>query len=440
MLKRIFTIALFTGAAQLFVIFALKYISQNSSPEQVKAIGQIDSLILFIMNVIALGLQPAAMRNLALTENWKQEYLHTQAARLTLSIFIAAFALLAFIDSYYLAFLIAPLLALSGDYALYGRGLPVKGAIIAFARTVIPFLFILLIINKTSWPIHWIYFIGLLLIYLVSNFFISLFIRPTGFPRFDLRSLKMYFATLPLGLVSLGLYFIGMGVILAAQYFYKDEVIATAFVGLKFYIIFKGVLRIIHQAFLKEMIKDEVCLKIDQLSSLMGLAFLTFIISFPNTFITFFFGAKYLPEKNYFILIAASAFIYSLFSSFTTRAMLDRKDKPYAITTTSAALITLITCVVLSFSMQSSLSIGISIIIGELVFATGMLRLMNRKQLLKERLLFFTKNIPLLFIPFAAMLFIGDKEIIFFPALFVFCVTLFLLHRHKFTFSEPVAV
>src|SRR4026208_1846049 len=106
MLKRIFTIALITGTGQLFVVFALKYISQNSSPEQVKAIGQIDSLILFIMNLIALGLQPAAMRNLALTDDWKQEYLTTQSARLTLSIFIALFAFLAFTDQYYLAFLI----------------------------------------------------------------------------------------------------------------------------------------------------------------------------------------------------------------------------------------------------------------------------------------------------------------------------------------------
>src|SRR6185436_11384984 len=153
MLKRIFTIALLTGAGQVFVIFALKYISQTSSPEQVKAIGQIDSLVLFIMNVIALGLQPSAMRNLALTEDWKREYSDTQSARLTLSIFITLFALLGFIDQYFLVFLIAPLLALSGDYALYGRGLPVKGAIISFARSAIPFLLILVLIWQGSFSL-----------------------------------------------------------------------------------------------------------------------------------------------------------------------------------------------------------------------------------------------------------------------------------------------
>lgn len=436
MLKRIFTIALFTGTGQVFVIFALKYISQNSSPEQVKAIAQIDSLVLFIMNVIALGLQPAAMRNLALTEDWKQEYLNTQSARLTLSIFITAFALLAFIDSYYLAFLIAPLLALSGDYALYGRGFPVKGAIIAFARTVIPFLLIIFILNKEVWPLSWIYFTGLLLAYLITNLFISFYLKAFRLPQISIASLKMYISTLPLGFVSLGLYFIGMGVILVAQYFYSAPVLAIAFIGLKFYVIFKGILRIIQQAFLKEMIKDDVCLKIDQLGSLIGLTFLTFIIIFPNTFISFFFGSKYLPEKTYLILIAASAFIYSLFSSFTTRAMLDKKDTHYAITTTCAALLTLVVCVALSFFIAGSLSIGISIMIGELAFAAGMLRLMKRKQLLTERVLFIVKNIPLLIIPFAAVFAAGDKEIIFFSSLLAFSALLFLFHKNKFTFPE----
>jgi hypothetical protein len=70
MLNRILIIAFFTGAGQVFVVFALKYISHRSSPEQMKAIAQIDSLLLFMMNAIALGLQPAAKRNLALADEW----------------------------------------------------------------------------------------------------------------------------------------------------------------------------------------------------------------------------------------------------------------------------------------------------------------------------------------------------------------------------------
>jgi len=440
MLKRIFTIGLITGAGQLFVVFALKYISQNSSPEQVKAIGQIDSLVLFIMNVIALGLQPSAMRNLALADDWKEEYAKTQAARFTLSFFIAAFALLAFIDQYYLVFLIAPLLALSGDYALYGRGLPVKGAIISFARSAIPFLLILIFIWKEPFSLPWIYFAGLVLAYIITNSFISFFLKASRLPHLGIATLIMYINTLSLGIVSLGLYFIGMGVILVAQYFFSSPVLATAFIGLKFYIIFKGVLRIIQQAFLKEMILDEICLKVDQLSSILGLGFLIFMVCFPNSFISFFFGVKYLVDKNYFIIIAAAALIYSLFSSFTTRVMLDRKDKHYSITTISAASLTLVVCITLSFFWDNSLSIGISILLGELVFAAGMIRLMKRKQLLSERLLFIIKNIPFLFIPLAAVFIANDNKVAFLSALLIFVVTVFLVHKNKFSFQPPNSI
>jgi O-antigen/teichoic acid export membrane protein len=436
MLKRIFTIALFTGAGQLFVIFALKYISQNSSAENVKTIGQIDSLVLFITNVIALGLQPAAMRNLALTDDWKQEYINTQSARLTLSILFCAFALLAFIDTYYLAFLIAPFLALSGDYALYGRGLPVKGAVIALMRAVLPFSIVMLLAGQYYHSLSWVYFLGLLTTYMLTDILIAIFLKVPSWPFAKITSLKLYLKTIPLGIVSLNLYFIGIGVILVAQYAYTTPVLATAFVGLKFYVIFKGVLRIIQQAFLKEMVKDEICLKIDQLSSLLGLTFLVSVLCFPETFISFFFGQKYIGDKNYFILLAAAGFIYSMFSSFTTRAMLDRKDNHYAIVTTIAALLTLLACLAFSFIKSTPVSIGLSILIGELLFAIGMLRLMKRKQLAAERFFFLLKNIPVAVIPFTAMFVPGDKKLIFFLALFIFIASIFLLNKNKFSFTE----
>jgi hypothetical protein len=436
MLKRIFTIALLTGAGQVFVIFALKHISQQSSPEQIKAIGQIDSLVLFIMNIIAMGLQPAAMRNLALTDNWEQEYRKTQSARFTLSIFLILLTLLAFTDHYYLAFLLAPLLALSGDYALYGRGSPVKGAVIAFVRAVFPFAIVILLPGNENTGLQWFYLAALITSYFITDLFISAFLHQTFIPVFDLKSLKKYISTLSLGLVSLCLYFIGMGVLLVAQYFYPSPVLATAFVGLKFYVIFKGVLRIIQQAFLKEMQKDKVCLKIDQLSSLLGLSFLTFVLFFPDTFTRFLFGEKYIPDKNYFILVSIAAFVYSMFSSFTTKAMLDKKDNSYAVITTMAALLTLVACFLLSFFNTTAQAIGLSILTGEISFAIGMLWLMKRKQLFFERIFFIAANIPLTIIPLSAMLFVDDNIIVFLAAAVIFAGVLFLVHRKRFSFFD----
>ena len=139
MLKRIVIIALFTGSGQLLSLFVLKYISRHADIAELKSIAEIDSLVFFIMNIVALGLQSSAMRNLAQTSKWKQEYYDTQSARGALGLLLLAGALLYFVNPYYIIFLLAPVLAWSGDYALYGRGHPIAGSIIAFLRIAIPF-------------------------------------------------------------------------------------------------------------------------------------------------------------------------------------------------------------------------------------------------------------------------------------------------------------
>ncbi|HYC29628.1 MAG TPA: hypothetical protein VEB42_12440, partial [Chitinophagaceae bacterium] len=107
MLKRIAIVAFFTGSGQLLSVFVLKFLSEHSSIAQLRAIAEIDSLVFFIMNVIALGLQSAAMRNLALMPEWKQEYYNTQSARITLGILLMAAAAFAVFNNYYLVFLVA---------------------------------------------------------------------------------------------------------------------------------------------------------------------------------------------------------------------------------------------------------------------------------------------------------------------------------------------
>ena len=143
MIKRIIVIAFFTGMGQLFSVFALKFISQHGTAEELKSIAEIDSLVLLIMNIIALGLQSAAMRDLALTENWKQKYYDTQSARIMLGFLLAILATMAFVNKYYLLFLCAPILAWSGDYALYARNRAIEGAVISFIRLLVPFSVIL---------------------------------------------------------------------------------------------------------------------------------------------------------------------------------------------------------------------------------------------------------------------------------------------------------
>ncbi|WP_315820529.1 hypothetical protein [Paraflavitalea speifideaquila] len=108
MLKRLLYIAVFTGLGQLLTIFTLKYIGQQGYSTQLKAIAEIDSLFFFIITVIGLGLQSTAMRDLALSEDWKEKYHKTQSARFMLGILLMSLSFLAFFNKFYLIFLLSP--------------------------------------------------------------------------------------------------------------------------------------------------------------------------------------------------------------------------------------------------------------------------------------------------------------------------------------------
>ncbi|MBX9782798.1 MAG: hypothetical protein K2X48_05805 [Chitinophagaceae bacterium] len=431
MLTRILIIAFLTGTAQAFSFFCLKFLSATVSPENMSFIAQADSSLQLMLTIIALGLQSAAIRNIAQSENWKQEYRITQSARGTLSIFLFVFAISAFFQPANIIFLLAPLIAFSGDYALYAVGKPIAGAGVAFVRLVVPYSFVLVIAaTSPESNIMFAFVTGSAVAYILTNLFISrhlqtrLFYKP-GFPY-----LKLYLNSLPLGLVSLCLYFIGLGIVLIMPFFYPDSTRAVVFVGLKFYIIFKGVLRIIHQAFIKEMMNDDICLKVDQLSILFAIIYGSSFFIFPLSVIKFLFGERYLQYTGFFNIIGIAALMYSFFLSMATKSMLLKMDKQYTLVTAMAATVSLMLCIIFSFFNTSPLSVGAAIFIGELLWMLGLIKINYQKDRVIKRLVFSGEVILLTLIPFSARYLFQDREITYIISFVL--LTALILHL-KFT-------
>jgi O-antigen/teichoic acid export membrane protein len=323
-------------------------------------------------------------------------------------------------------------LAWSGDYALYARGYSTTGAAVALVRLVVPFA---LLIFMARFHPDWLagsYLIALIGIYVITNLFISVFLRTRLVSLPNWSSLHLYFNSLPLGIVLLSIYMMSLGLMMVVPYFYSGTVVAVSFVGLKFYVLFKGVIRIIHQAFLKDMARYDVCFKVDQLTSLIGFTFLIFILCFPNTFIRLFFGEKYLPAREYFIMLAVASQIYSLFSSLTIKAMFEKKDRLYATISVLSAVTTVAVCVLVSFAAKTAAGVGICLITGEIAFAAGMLYLLKRPSLWKERFLFLSKNLPLLLVPLCLSWWTGDKPAGLIISGAVFALITIMLHHRKF--------
>lgn len=390
MVKRLFQIAVLTGSAHVFTLLVLGFLSKNTSPATLAKIGEIDSTFQLLISLLGFGLQLSAVRNIALSINWKPIYYETQQARITLGLLMMPVVLFAFIKSSSWLFLFAPVFALSGDFALYGRGQPVKAAIWAFCRVFIPasVLLIFLFINKNYLP-H-VYIVSTVVIYWLTSVAIARQLHCHYIIRPSLPKLKLYFQNIGLGISTLAIYVLGLGLMFIASFFYIENVLAVSYLGLKIYTILKGMLRIINQSFVKEMIRDEMTLKADQLSILAGVACFGATWLFPKTILILFLGEQYAEFTGFLILISLSVLITCVFISFHNRSLFKKKDKMYAQYAAIAAIVAILLVIVLSYFMQKPGSIAFALLTGELIFTIGLIH-MNKDAAVLSRIKFLGK-------------------------------------------------
>jgi O-antigen/teichoic acid export membrane protein len=411
MLKRLVIIGILTGIGQLFSLLTIKWIAQKSTVEEISQLGQVDSLYQLLLNIIALGLQSAAMRDIATTAHWEQDFKRVQSARFTMGLLLLPIGFFAFYNQAYGVFLLAPLMALSADYALYSLGFPVKGAFVSFCRTLIPYGLVLIAAFAFGGQITIYFLLGMMVAYIVTNLFINRSIRTEAFSPPAWSNFSLYVRTIPLGLVNLSFYVLGLGMLLIIPPFYGKTEIVVAIIGLKIHTIVKSVLRIVHQAFLKDMTRDEACLQVDQLCSLVGLLFASAVMIFPASFITIFAGRENIDATPFFRLLSIAVFVYTLFSSLTTRSLLSKRDVQYSIVAGIAAALALLLPISFSTWSKDIVWIGWTLLICESLFALLMVIFFSGGIYIGARLMFYLKNLLFVAIPAGIYLLLGDSII-----------------------------
>lgn len=409
MIQRIAILFAITGAGHGFSIIALKFMARRSEVDQMAGIASVESLIQLMVGLIGFGMQADAIRAISLNANWEEKLQQAQTARITLSIILMALSFLAFSDNLYLCFLISPLLASSADYALYARGFSITGAGVAFARVVIPLL--ITIVSVMYWP-HYVlvtYAAATIVTYMMTNVFISLFLKIPVLHIPSFNSLKLYVKTIPLGVITLCLYFFGLGILLLAQLFFSEEELVVSFLALKFYLVYKGAIRVVHQAFVNRMIEEKVCLSIDQISILLGLAILGSILIFPETFITLFFGGQFTGDRLFFTLLGASALVFSIFYSTATRVVLEKKDVAFMkIAMASVVLSVIVLIIAIQFSRQVEV-IAFSLLAGETFFCCALALSFFNGQAVWNRISYLLACSLALVLPLACRIIFGES-------------------------------
>jgi hypothetical protein len=178
----------------------------------------------------------------------------------------------------------APLIALNGDYALYGNGKPIIAASLSFLRVALPNLGIIITGHYFGVDVLPIYILLLALGTLSAGLIAAHFNGVSYFYLPRKHFLKFYFKYSKIGIYQVIGVLLVPSILVVANWFYSIAIIGLINGLLKLLIVYKGGLRIIVQTFFKEIKEDRTDLKIDKASLIAwGAISIPVIIYFKST-------------------------------------------------------------------------------------------------------------------------------------------------------------
>ena len=401
MFKKLSIVALFTGVSQLIALAAIGFAARVFDASIIGRIGTIESSVLLIISIISFGLQLATNRNIVINKNWLLYFEQGQKARVTMSLLLLPAGCLYWFtgDMTYLLFFISPIIALNGDYALYGRGFPEYASSISLFRVLIPSTTLIICSMVHSQQIVNFYAIGMISGIFMAGYLSSLKLstRYFFFPKH--QSLKYYFDSFKLGIGSVSLTIMGSGLILISNHFYELNEVGEAYLGIKLFIIYKGVRRIIIQAFFSELKESSNALMVDRLNIVIGIFGGALFIFYPSFVINIFYGDVSDSMSKVIQLIGIAILSSSITSVAGITILLSKMDTGYFITYLFSMIISVLSTIFASIVMPNSTGIVLGVIIGEISLFFFFNYFLGFFTFFYERLKIFFVNSLILVIP-----------------------------------------
>lgn len=343
-LKRIITVAFIIGLGHILSVLLVPISNRYLSKEIVANIIIIDSSLMLIISILSFGLALTATRDIATSVSWESKLLKVRDARFTLSILLCITGLFAFYftgDSFakWLPFIVSPIIALNLDFALYGKGEPIKAAISSFIRLSLPlitFLF-LSVLSLITTEIYYLVCISLGIF--GAGFYVSKQLATPYFGTFNFQSLKMYKGVLIIGFVGLLLIFQRLGFVSVFSNYITESEKIVLYGVLKIYFAFIAVRRLFIQTFYTKLTQQNVASKINMILFLIGLFIFLICLVFSHEISNVLFknseGISIYAIKMIGVIILAG----SIFSCEDARLMLFKGDKQYIKATLFSSII-----------------------------------------------------------------------------------------------------
>lgn len=370
MWKKIFIVGGITGLGHILqtglVPVAVRYIDSHD----VARIGVIDSLFAIVIAIVSFGMQLTTTRDIATTKNWRIVLGDTQKARLALSLIISMVGLIMLVlsnwNSSYLVLLLSPVVALNLDFALYGKGLPIKAAAVSFMRLSMPVATIL-ILMVTSGHFNSVYYLWIMCGFAVlSGFIVTKILKVPYFPPINPRSVAKYKESFWIGLSTLAITLNRSGLIyIASILLYKDDVVLV-FGIMKILLLFIGVKRLLVQTYYKDLLSRAKAKRIDQIFFILGLfsAFTLFV--FNEHFSSLIFGTEIQNAASSVFVLSIVIFIVSVFPTSDAVLLLKKKDDSYIRTNLLSASIMILSIGIGTIAGAGVIAFYLGIIISEL--------------------------------------------------------------------------
>lgn len=424
MMKRLFLVAVLTGTGHLVNLISLRFITNYANQGAIAFIGELDSLALLIVSITAFGLQLSSTREIAVRDNdWQKVYYSTQSARLTMAMLLMFLGLSGFLYTKNYLFFIAPIIALNADYALYGRGKPILGAIAAFIRITIPSITVILSSVYFIKLLPLLFSFSILLAYFTAGFIVSKILNVNYLVKPKFKSLLEYVKNIKIGLANLAYFFVGIGILNILSYINSEATISIAYMALKLYMIFIGVRRIIVQSFFKEIKELQQALKVDFLSMIAGIIFLSAFLFYPKVVISLLFDDSFIEFSTTFIILGIAAFVSAVTSSSGARLLLQNKDKQFSANFIVGAIVTISSGICFSYFIEDIPSLVVlSCLLGEITISILNISSLNEKNFLVDRFKIIYPVILMALVFYAIKLGFNENIWSFLGSMFLFCL------------------
>lgn len=400
-----------TGLSQIIALIAIGIATRTFNTNTIGQIGIVESSILLTTSIISFGLQLSTNRNIVIHKDWMAFFKQGQKARITLSLILFPLGLTYWINGNitYLFFFASPLIALNGDYALYGRGYPEYASKISFFRVLIPSVVLIICATMNSAHVVMFYIAGAVLGILIAGLLSSVKLNANYLFIPEIKAITHYFPSLKIGIASVSMTLMGSGIILLSNHFYDLNTVGEAYLGIKLFILYKGVRRIVIQSFFSELTNEPKALLVDRLNIVIGISVATVFVFFPMFVIHLFFGDTTDSLEKVMRLVGVAILFSSLTSVAGVSMLLKKMDNAYSISFLSSMIVSLLLLICISKIQPDPSGILFSVISGEISLLLFFSYFLGYKTFFSKRIKIFLLN-SIILIPPPISIYIFDNR------------------------------